>query len=163
MFKIPSAATCAPVENCLYIGILMNILAYCFALHTQLMLTNMNNNYTQPMHIHSIKRTPHILDGRCDIYLVSHSTDSFKGKEILDNLIAECSRNLVNNWSNIDTFPGCMPFLMQKVYLRTLALSHKKENLGAYHVSTHAYMYTLSLTHTHTHTHTRNIHTLTST
>ena len=39
-----------------------------------------------------------------------YGTESFEGKEILDNLIVEGPKKLVKNWSNIDTWPGRLPF-----------------------------------------------------
>ena len=41
---------------------------------------------------------------------IEYGTESFKGKEILDNLIVEGPKKLVKNWSNIDTWPGHLPY-----------------------------------------------------
>ena len=41
---------------------------------------------------------------------IEYGTESFDGKEILDNLIVEGLKKLVKNWLNIDTWPGRLPF-----------------------------------------------------
>ena len=41
---------------------------------------------------------------------MEYGTESFEGKEILDNLIFEGPKKLVKNWSNIDTWPERLPF-----------------------------------------------------
>ena len=41
---------------------------------------------------------------------IEYGTESFDGKEILDNLIVEGLKKLVNNLLNVDTWPGRLPF-----------------------------------------------------
>ena len=57
--------------------------------------------YTHTFHIaHTI------TDGRCNG--VWHR--KLRRNEILDNLIVKGPKKIVKNWSNIDTWPGFLPF-----------------------------------------------------
>ena len=71
---------------------------------------------------------------------IKYGTESFEGKEILDNLIIKGPKKLVKNWSNIDTWPGRLPFPAIEIIPGRLPrsgcspLSHENDYLGAYHV-----------------------------
>ena len=42
--------------------------------------------------------------------MIEYGTESFDGKEILDNLIVEGPKKLVKNWMNVNTWPRHLPF-----------------------------------------------------